>query len=445
MNTGVGVDLGDILGDLTASSELASRVPVSTATSVQAPAIVAKAVAKAAASSETASSGSAPSAPISASQLIGAMLDFGPGISDLVFSPFRPPQVEMQGELVPVIVDGLSLLKPADTEWLARELSANNEVATAGLKTSGSCDLSYTIPGRSRFRVNIFRQRGTYAIVMRVIASKIPSLADLKLPSVVGETAALKNGLVLVTGPTGSGKSSTLAAIINLINETRAEHVLTIEDPVEFMHPHKKATVHQRELHSDTPTFALALRSALRQAPKVILVGEMRDRETIETALTAAETGHLVFSTLHTIDASKTVDRIIGAFDAGDQQVIRTRLAASFRFFISQRLIQTQDGGRQAVLEVLKSTLRTREYMEEGSAQGKSLLDAMRDGEIDGMQHFDGELEKLVRSSRISVATALLNATNPSNFRLQISDLTAAGGVKGGGGKDADLSELIER
>jgi twitching motility protein PilT len=252
---------------------------------------------------------------------------------------------------------------------------------------------------------------------------------------VVGESAALKNGLVLVTGPTGSGKSSTLAAIIDLINETRAEHVLTIEDPVEFMHAHKKATVHQRELHSDTPTFALALRAALRQAPKVILVGEMRDRETIETALTAAETGHLVFSTLHTIDASKTVDRIIGAFDAGDQQVIRTRLAASFRFFISQRLVQTKDGGRQAVLEVLKSTLRTREYMEDGAAQGKSLLDAMRDGELDGMQHFDGELEKLVRAGTISVAVALLNATNPSNFRLQISDLPA---------EDA-VNDLIER
>ncbi len=381
-----------------------------------------------------------PSGRPSVRELIGALLDFGHGISDLVFSPFRPPQVEMQGELVPVTVEGLSLLTPVDTEWLAIELSAGNEVAAQALKTVGSCDLSYTLTGRSRFRVNIFRQRGTYAIVMRVIASKIPSLQDLKLPPVVGETAALKNGLVLVTGPTGSGKSSTLAAIINLINETRAEHVLTIEDPVEFMHAHKKATVHQRELHSDTPTFALALRAALRQAPKVILVGEMRDRETIETALTAAETGHLVFSTLHTIDASKTVDRIIGAFDASDQQVVRTRLAASFRFFISQRLVQTKDGGRQAVLEVLKSTLRTREYMEEGAAQGKTLLDAMCDGELDGMQHFDGELEKLVRAGTITVPVALLNATNPSNFRLQISDLPMSDVPA------ADpISDLIER
>ena len=235
---------------------------------------------------------------------------------------------------------------------------------------------------------------------MRVIASRIPTLAELKLPPVLAEAAALKNGIVLVTGPTGSGKSSTLAAIIDLINETRAEHILTIEDPIEFLHHHKKATVHQRELHSDTPTFAAALKAALRQAPKVILVGEMRDRETIEIALTAAETGHLVFSTLHTIDASKTVDRIIGTFESGDQQAIRTRLANSFRYIVSQRLVPNKSGGRIAVLEILKSTMRTREYLERGEGEGQTLLDAMRDGELDGMQHFDGELEKLLRAER---------------------------------------------
>ncbi len=185
---------------------------------------------------------------------------------------------------------------------------------------------------------------------------------------------------MLVTGPTGSGKSSTLAAIIDLINESRADHILTIEDPIEFLHNHKKGTVHQRELHTDTPTFALALRAALRQAPKVILVGEMRDRETIEIALTAAETGHLVFSTLHTIDASKTVERIVGTFEVSDQQAVRGRLAASFRYFISQRLIPKKDGGRMAIIEMLKATMRTREYIEMGEKEGKSLLDAMRDG-----------------------------------------------------------------
>jgi twitching motility protein PilT len=208
-----------------------------------------------------------------------------------------------------------------------------------------------------------------------------------------------------------------------VINETRAEHILTIEDPIEFLHLHKKGTVHQRELHSDTPTFALALRAALRQAPKVILVGEMRDRETIEIALTAAETGHLVFSTLHTIDASKTVERIVGTFEAADQQTIRTRLAASFRYFVSQRLIPKKNGGRIAVLEILKSTMRTREYIEKGETEGKSLLDAMRDGELDGMQHFDGEIEKLVREKTIAYSTGLLYATNAGNLQVQLADI----------------------
>src|SRR3989449_11687498 len=222
---------------------------------------------------------------------------------------------------------------------------------------------------------------------MRVIASKIPTVAELNLPASLAEAASLKHGIVLVTGPTGSGKSSTLAALIDLINETRAEHILTIEDPIEFLHKHKKATVHQRELHSDTPTFALALRSALRQAPKVILVGEMRDRETIEIALEAAETGHLVLSTLHTIDASKTVERIIGAFPLGDQQVIRSRLAKAFRYIISQRLLPRKDGsGRAAAIEILKSTLRTREYVGKGEAEGKTLADAMGGGLPEGRQ-----------------------------------------------------------
>lgn len=361
--------------------------------------------------------------PVSTSALITAMLDSGKGISDLIFSPGRPPQVEKHGELKPVAIPQVPVLEADDTARIARDLVGDNETALKALREEGSCDLSYVLPQRSRFRVNVFRQRGTYAIVMRVIATKIPTMAELNLPPVLAETAALKNGIVLVTGPTGSGKSSTLAAVIDLINETRAEHILTIEDPVEFLHLHKKATVHQRELHSDTPTFAAALRAALRQAPKVILVGEMRDRETIEIALTAAETGHLVFSTLHTIDASKTVERIVGTFEAGDQQAVRTRLAASFRYFISQRLVPRKDGGRIAVLEVLKSTMRTREYMESGDTEGKSLLDAMRDGELDGMQHFDGEIEKLVRAGTIAFSTGMLYATNPGNLRVQLADV----------------------
>ncbi|MBI3403694.1 MAG: PilT/PilU family type 4a pilus ATPase [Acidobacteria bacterium] len=361
--------------------------------------------------------------PIATPALIMAMLDSGAGISDLIMSPGRPPQVEKDGNLASVAVPELPLLKPEDTARVAADLIKGNEALLRTLKEQGACDLSYSLPERARFRVNVFRQRGTYAIVMRVIAMKIPTLADLKLPPAVADVAALKNGIVLVTGPTGSGKSSTLAALIDLINESRAEHILTIEDPIEFLHQHKKGTVHQRELHSDTPTFALALRAALRQAPKVILVGEMRDRETIEIALTAAETGHLVFSTLHTIDASKTVERIVGSFDAGDQASVRTRLASSFRYFISQRLLPRKGGGRIAVLEMLKSTMRTREYLEKGDSEGKSLLDAMRDGELDGMQHFDGEIEKLVRGGTISLATAYLYATNPGNLAVQLADL----------------------
>ncbi len=361
--------------------------------------------------------------PMTTAALITAMLDSGKGISDLIFSPGRPPQVEKHGELKAVAIPQMPILQAEDTARIARDLIGDNEQALQTFKEQGACDLSYVLPQRSRFRVNVFRQRGTFAIVMRVIATKIPTMAELNLPPVLAETAALKNGIVLVTGPTGSGKSSTLAAVIDLINETRAEHILTIEDPVEFLHLHKKATVHQRELHSDTPTFALALRAALRQAPKVILVGEMRDRETIEIALTAAETGHLVFSTLHTIDASKTVERIVGTFEASDQQAVRTRLAGSFRYFVSQRLVPRKDGGRVAVLEVLKSTMRTREYMECGDTEGKSLLDAMRDGELEGMQYFDGELEKLVRAGTISFATAMLYATNAGNLRVQLADV----------------------
>jgi twitching motility protein PilT len=359
---------------------------------------------------------------LSTEDIVKTMLAAGPGVSDLVFSPGRTAQVEKHGELVAVTLD-VPCLRQDDTARIAQDLIGGNEQALRSLKDQGACDLSYSLENVGRFRVNIFKQRGSHAIVMRVIAPRIPSLAELNLPAQLTDVAQLKNGIVLVTGPTGSGKSSTLAAIIDLINETRAEHILTIEDPIEFLHTHKKGTVHQRELHADTPTFSAALRAALRQAPKVILVGEMRDRETIEIAMTAAETGHLVFSTLHTIDASKTVERVVGTFDAADQAAIRTRLAGSFRYFIAQRLIPKAGGGRRAILEILKSTMRTREYLEKGDSEGRSLLDAMRDGELDGMQHFDGELEKLARAGEISKKTALLYATNPGNLQVQMVDV----------------------
>ena len=356
--------------------------------------------------------------------LLLAMLRVSKGVSDLIFSPGSLPHVEVSGQLVPVKTPELTILTPEDTRRIAAELIAGNKQAASMLQEQGSCDISYSLPGQCRFRVNVFRQRGSYAIVARVVPKSIPSFAELKLPLELAEIADLRNGIVLVTGPTGSGKSSTLAAIVDRINETKAYHIVTIEDPVEFMHRHKRCIIHQRELHSDTPNFAFALRAALRQAPKVILVGEMRDKETIEVALEAAETGHLVLSTLHTIDASKTVERIIGVFPLAEQQIIRNRLAKSFRYMVSQRLIPRKDGtGRIAVVEILKSTLRTREYVEKGEQEGKTLLDAMRDGDTEGMQYFDGEIEKLVRAEIIELATGLAYATNPGNLRLELSDL----------------------
>jgi len=356
-------------------------------------------------------------------QLIAAMLKSGGHISDLIFSPGRAPQVEISGQLVELKFKGLECLKPEDTRAIAYELMGKNEHPVRKLEQDGSADLSYGINGIGRFRVNIFRQRGTCAIVMRVIPDSIPSFDDLRLPPTLEEIVQLRNGIVLVTGPTGSGKSSTLAAILDKMNQEKAYHILTIEDPIEFLHRHKKATIHQRELHCDTPTFSLALRAALRQAPKVILVGEMRDRETIEIALEASETGHLVLSTLHTIDAAKTVERIVGVFPLADQQAIRTRLGKAFRFIVSQRLLPRKDGtGRIAAIEILKSTMRTREYVEKGESEGKSLLDAMRDGSTEGMQHFDGVLDTFIREGLVDFETALGFATNAGNLRLELQD-----------------------
>lgn len=356
--------------------------------------------------------------------IIAAMVRSAAHTSDLIFSPGRAPQIEVNGQLVQLNIPGVGVLRPEDTARIAGDLIGRNAQAVAKLKEQGSCDLSYSLPKLSRFRVNIFTQRGSYAIVMRVIAGSVPDFKALNLPPQLAETCGLRNGIVLVTGPTGSGKSSTLAAILDKINNDKAYHIITIEDPIEFLHTHKKATIHQRELHSDTPNFALALRAALRQAPKVILVGEMRDKETIEVALEAAETGHLVFSTLHTIDASKTIERIIGVFALGEQNAIRNRLGKAFRFVISQRLVPRRDGsGRVGVFEILKSTVRTREYVERGESEGKSLTDAMRDGSMDGMQCFDDEIEKLIRTNVIDMETGLSYATNPGNLRLQLADL----------------------
>ena len=378
-------------------------------------------------------------------QLITAMLKGREHISDLIFSPGHAPQIESSGQLVELKFQGLERLTPEHTRQIANELMGSLSYAREKLEKEGSTDLSYSIPAVCRFRVNIFRQRGTHAIVMRVIPNAVPTFEDLKLPRQLAEIVHLRNGIVLVTGPTGSGKSSTLAAIIDRANSERAIHILSIEDPIEFCHNHKKATVHQRELYSDTPTFALALRAALRQAPKIILVGEMRDRETIEIALEAAETGHLVLSTLHTIDASKTIERIVGVFPLSDQQSIRNRFSKTFRFIISQRLLPRREGkGRVAVLEILKSTMRTREYVEKGEGEGKSLVDAMTDGSQEGMQNFDGELEKLIRAGTVDLEVGLSYSSNAGNLRLSLTDFVEEQAAQVAGRPAEQVAEKVE-
>src|SRR3954452_2699976 len=329
--------------------------------------------------------------------IIERMLLVSDKSSDLNFSVGQLPQVEINGKLTPVQPLGMQKLSPYQTEIIALSLMNGNPDAAERLAKTGTADLSYSLPSRARFRCNIFQQRSVYSIVMRVIPTDIPSLASLNLPQQLSEIAELRNGLVLITGPTGSGKSSTLAAIIDIINETKHYHVVAIEDPIEYLHGHKNSTINQREVGHDTKDFPSALRAALRQAPKVILIGEMRDLETTEIALEAAETGHLVLSTLHTIDASKTVDRIIGLYPKNEEKIIRMRLAQTFRYIVSQRLIPRIDGkGRVAAVEILRSNPRTREYLAGGESEGKTLLDAMRDSKLDGMQDFDTVIKDFI-------------------------------------------------
>jgi twitching motility protein PilT len=309
---------------------------------------------------------------------------------------------------------------PYHTELIAlRLLQGKRDLAEKLLRT-GSTDLSYSLAKRTRFRVNVFSQRGSYSIVLRVIPNQIPSVADLGLPAVLNEIANERNGIVLLTGPTGSGKSTTLAAILRKMNEEKPIHIITIEDPVEYLHPNIKATINQREVGTDTQTFALALRAALRQAPKVILVGEMRDVETISIALEASETGHLVLSTLHTIDAAKTIDRIVGVFPKNEERQIRTRFSQSFKWIVSQRLVPKIGGGRIAICEILRSNSRTKEYVQEGEREGKSLQDAMEAGGLDGMQTFDQELERLIGAGTIDRELGLSYATNRTNLQLRL-------------------------
>lgn len=344
--------------------------------------------------------------------ILGKMLESRKEVSDLLFTVDRPLQVESEGTLCPVLFDLPSnRLTSYQTEMVALNLIGASPRLLDDLLRTGSCDTSYTLVDKARFRVNIFAQRGNYSIVLRKLNTKIPTLAELMMPDILRQVAQEKTGLVLVTGATGSGKSTTLAAVIDLINETKPIHIVTLEDPVEFVYTQKTATINQRELGHDFDAFPSGLRAALRQAPKVILVGEMRDRATVEIALSAAETGHLVMSTLHTIDAGQTINRILGMFDPEEQEQVRQRLADTLRWVVGQRLAPMIGGGRRALLEIMGSNLRTRESIVLGESEGKSFHEIIEASAPFGWRTFDQSCLDAFEQGLISEETATLYAS----------------------------------
>jgi twitching motility protein PilT len=362
--------------------------------------------------------------------VLGCMLESHDNVSDLNFTVAKPPQVEASGELTPVMVDPrLERLTPFQTEMLALHLMQGDRRLSQLLLSQGSCDCSYALIGKARFRVNVFQQRNSYSIVLRRLSTHVLTIDDLKLPPVFHQVAQERNGLVLVTGATGSGKSTTLAALIDEMNQTKAVHIVTLEDPIEFVHPHKKATINQRELGSDFDSFANGLRAALRQAPKVILVGEMRDRETVEIALSAAETGHLVLSTLHTIDAGQTINRILGMFDKGEERLVRIRLADSLRWIVSQRLLPKVSGGRVAALEIMGMNLRVKDSVLNGESDGKTFYEIIETAEPFGMQTFDQSIIKLFQEGVIDEDIALAYASRKSVARRGMDDIKKKQGM----------------
>jgi twitching motility protein PilT len=344
--------------------------------------------------------------------LLSSMLDSQPEVSDLLFTVDKPLQVESFGDLKPVTLDSpIEKLTPFQTEMVALNLVGDNQWHLVDLIRRGSCDTAYTLTDRARFRINIFSQRNNYSIVLRKLNTVIPTLDWLKFPEIIKHIPREKTGLVLVTGATGSGKSTTLAAVLNEINHSKPVHIVTLEDPVEFVHTHDKATFNQRELGTDFDSFANGLRAALRQAPKVILVGEMRDRETVKIALSAAETGHLVLSTLHTIDAGQTINRILGMFETEEQEQIRARLADTLRWIISQRLVPRMEGGRYALLEIMGSNLRTQESIRLGESEGKSFYEIIEASQAFGWRTFDYSALEAYEQGKIAEETALLYCT----------------------------------
>jgi twitching motility protein PilT len=366
------------------------------------------------------------------------MLESNVNISDVILTVDKPFQVEASGQLVGVDLEPhFEKLTPFQTETFALNLINQDHRLIEMLITEGSCDLSYELPGMARFRVNIFSQRGNYSIVLRKLETKIPTCTELGLPDAYNRVAVEKNGIVLVTGATGSGKTTSLAAVINEINEQKSVHIITLEDPVEYTHEQKKATINQRELGKDFDTFANGLRAALRQAPKVILVGEMRDRDSVEIALNAAETGHLVLSTLHTIDAGSTINRILGMFAVEEENQIRTRLADSLRWIICQRLMPKVGGGRIAAFEALGTSLRVKDVILHGESEGKTFFDIVQQGKAFGMITFDSYMVDLYEKGLITEDTAKAYASNRSNVSRGIDTIRSTRGEK-----TADMGKL---
>ena len=361
--------------------------------------------------------------------ILSTMLDSAPEVSDLLFTVDKPLQVESVGELLGVASDPpIDRLTPFQTETIALNLIGENQWHIKDLLRSGSCDAAYTVMDKARLRINIFSQRGNYSIVLRKLNTVIPTLEGLKMPEILHQLPREKTGLVLVTGATGSGKSTTLAAVLNELNLTKAIHIITLEDPVEFVHPHHKATFNQRELGSDFDTFANGLRAALRQAPKVILVGEMRDRDTVKIALSAAETGHLVLSTLHTVDAGQTINRILGMFETEEQEQIRLRLSDTLRWVVSQRLVPKEGGGRYALLEIMGSNLRTRESIVQGESEGKSFYEIIESSAPFGWRTFDHSAIEAVEQGIINEESALLYCSKRGPVTRAIDNLKKARG-----------------
>lgn len=369
---------------------------------------------------------------------ITAMLNRHERVSDLNITVGKPLQVESDGVLVPVdVTPPIRELTPFQTEVFALNLIGVNQRLLRDLITRGSCDLSYSLNDETRFRVNIFHQKGHISAVLRKLETKLPTIEGFNFPDAFNLMARERNGLILFTGATGTGKTTSMAAILNKINDERPVHVVTLEDPIEYVHPHKVATFNQRELGDDFDQFASGLRAALRQAPKVILVGEIRDRETLEIALTAAETGHVVFSSLHTIDAGQTVNRILGMFEHDEQPQIRNRLADTIRWIVSQRLLPKIGGGRIAAMEILCTSLRVKDLIINGETEEKTFYNVIKAGSTSNMRTFDQHLLELYEMGLITEESAITFSSHRSEIKRGLDTVKSARGEK-----TSDIDEL---